>query len=232
MNTYFLNAVKAPLLSLIKNGDADVFKAILFPNYSEDCLEYFDKLKQDLSVIQFATQFPAQATRFPAISFILGNIQAPLQMQSYSFINDELSDKEIEIHRKVARALGYKAANINVNACISQSQVLVGIYSNNKTEVSWLMLLVDYILKVHSQVFVQDGILDLAVSETDLRLRQELYPLEVPTRILTISFKLETHHLLLPEEGYPFLVDKINEDGTISNFGAVNLTLNIDNNGK
>jgi hypothetical protein len=49
----------------------------------------------------------------------------------------------------------------------------------------------DYLIKMYSQVLAAQGIIDISTSQTDLRLRQELFPLDVPTRIITATFKYE-----------------------------------------
>ena len=215
MNTIFLNLIEKNIKNFIIHATIEDCMLVLPKGYSKGFYEYIEKLRRDLSInntnasnpkfpIKFLSQFPEQATALPAVSFALGNISTHLEVQTESYETEELTDKEYEKFLHLSSTLeGEEVKSIQTKSYISTSQVIAVVFGNNKVEVCWLMYLIDFIVHFKREELAMSGIYDVNTQETDLRLRQELFPLAVPTRILTINFKYETVIPLVEKTRFP-----------------------------
>lgn len=194
MNNLFLKFLKKDTLNFIQNATEEDCNLILPNGFSSGFFDWIKSLRDKGSdPIQFIAQFPERATRLPAVCCVLGNINTSLDIQTESYETEELTDSEYTKYRHLAASIeGEKVSYIQSKSFISTSQVVLGCYSNNKIEVSWLMFMMDFFVHFRAEDLSVIGVMDVGTQETDLRLRQELFPLAVPTRILTVNFKYET----------------------------------------
>lgn len=211
MNTVFLNILKKDILNFVANATEKDCALVVEKFYSKGFYDYILKLREntvkdkDSSPISFVSQFPEKTTILPCFSFILGNIQADLGIQTYSYETGELTDEEYKAYRHLASTIqGEHQTYVNTKSYIHQTQVVIGCYANNKLEVSWLLYLADFLVKFRTEEFALLGMIDIATSQTDLRLQQEMFPLAVPTRILTVNFKYEKVIPRIDQTSHPF----------------------------
>lgn len=215
MNTVILNLVEKDIKNFVLNATVEDCSLVLPKGYSKGFYDYIEKLRQSLSLnnenaqkpkfpIKFLAQFPEQATALPAVSFALGNISTGLELQTESYETEELTNKEYEKFLHLSSTFeGGSVKSIQAKSYISTTQVVAVVFGNNKLEVCWLMYLIDFIIHFRREELAVAGIYDVNTQETDLRLRQELFPLAVPTRILTINFKYETVIPLVEKTRFP-----------------------------
>lgn len=194
MNLKFLNILKPQVLSFIENATEDDCKLILGPVYTKDFYDFVLSLrkKQKGEQIQFVCGFPDQATILPCYAFVLGNMQSNLQMQTFSYETSEVSNVDwAKLSHLSSTVTNSPKSQVPIKQWIYNTKLVIAAYSSNKAEVNWLIQLIDIIVKMNQETFSTLGLENMSSDTTDLRIQQELFPLKVPTRVMSISFLYE-----------------------------------------
>lgn len=191
MNTYFLDRLKVPVLNFIKQANDTDLNIVLGKFYRRDALEFFSSLREKDLPVRFVEGFPLQSTQLPAFSFILGNDDSTLPIQTYSYETEEIPDEQYQRFLSLLKKINPLATQAHIKCWVHQSQILIGVHALNKIEVTWLCLMLDFILKSLRDSFYVEGILDLSFNFTDLRVTSELFKLQSSSRICQISFKYQ-----------------------------------------
>ena len=194
MNAKFLDILKPQVLNFVKNASEQDCREILGPSYQDGFFEFIKTLRthQEGQQIQFVLGFPDQATILPCFAFVLGNTQSTLAQQTISYENEEVDIRTWRnLEHLSATVCGESQELPPLKVWIYNTRLVIAAYSNNKLEVNWLIQLMDVILKMNQETFSVMGFNNMSSDTTDLRIQQELFPLKVPTRVMTVSFIYE-----------------------------------------